>query len=148
MDVKFWSHVNKTADCWLWTGAKHRQGYGWVRRNGCSLLAHRVSWELKWGVIPIGLCVLHKCDNTACVRPGHLFIGTQNDNILDAVNKGRNRGAVGERNYGAKISASDVRRIRKSLALGARNKDIEQLYKLSQCTVSNIKNRKSWKHVA
>ena len=74
-------------DCWLWAGAHNR--YGHLAVNGETKLAHRVSWELAHGPITGGMNVLHKCDTPLCVRPDHLFLGTQRENILDAVRKGR-----------------------------------------------------------
>lgn len=46
-------------------------------------------WEAERGSIPAGLKVLHRCDNTACINPSHLFVGTQRDNVDDMVSKGR-----------------------------------------------------------
>lgn len=88
---RFWSRVAKSVEaCWLWTGSKDDDGYGlaffWHRRR---IKAHRLSWELNRGPIPAGLDVLHSCDNPPCVRPDHLFLGTQVENMEDARRKGR-----------------------------------------------------------
>jgi len=64
-------------------------GYGVFRYIGKAQRAHRVAWELTQGAIQSGMCVLHRCDTRNCVRPDHLFLGTQKDNIHDAIHKGR-----------------------------------------------------------
>lgn len=83
--VDFWSRVDKSGDCWLWTGARDGKGYG---RLG-NKVASRLSWELSHGPIPRGKLVCHKCDNPPCVRPDHLFLGSPADNFYDMVAKGR-----------------------------------------------------------
>jgi hypothetical protein len=86
----FWSHVRFSPGCWTWTGAKLWSGYGAVKVNGRTYRAHRVSWELtRPSPIPRGIYVCHVCDNPPCVRPDHLFLGNQRDNIRDASAKGR-----------------------------------------------------------
>ena len=77
--------------CWLWVGVVNFFGYGQLYINSRYHGAHRVSWELHQGQIPIGLFVCHKCDVPSCVNPNHLFVGTQLDNMRDAKNKGRVR---------------------------------------------------------
>jgi hypothetical protein len=90
--ARFWKSVNKDGYCWLWTRKPDAYGYGVFSVNGRHTRAHRFSWELHHGPVPDGLWVLHKCDTPACVRPDHLFIGTQMDNVTDMIAKGRYRG--------------------------------------------------------
>ena len=90
--TRFWSKVQKTDGCWLWTGSRNRTwAYGRFRSGPGrrSVLAHRFAWELVHGPIPGGLFVCHHCDNPSCVNPEHLFLGTHTDNMRDMVNKGR-----------------------------------------------------------
>lgn len=91
LDERFWEKVDKTGDCWLWTSPPRSGGYGGIGEpiTGRMLAAHRVSWELHYGPIPDGLCVLHQCDVRLCVRPDHLFLGTKQDNTQDMIAKSR-----------------------------------------------------------
>lgn len=87
LSERFWPKVEKTDGCWLWTANTRPNGYGLFGSVG----AHRVAYELCVGPIPSGMYVCHRCDNPACVRPDHLFVGTQLDNMRDMVTKGRGR---------------------------------------------------------
>jgi hypothetical protein len=89
---RFWSKVNKSDGCWTWTGSKTTAGYGLIwngKDTSAPVYVHRLSWELHFGEIPDGLSVCHRCDNPTCVRPDHLFLGTDKDNSDDKITKGR-----------------------------------------------------------
>ena len=60
-----------------------------LRVGGRTVLAHRWYYEQKYGPIPPELDACHKCDNPGCVNPDHVFLGTQKDNMQDALAKGR-----------------------------------------------------------
>jgi len=77
---RFWAKVDKTDECWIWTGSKDRKGYG--KANGG--LAHRFSYEFAHGPIPGGMFVDHICHNPACVNPDHL-------RLADAAQNSQNR---------------------------------------------------------
>lgn len=87
--ASFWSRVDTSGECWLWTGAKTELGYGLFLDNRRRLRAHRVAYALTYGEFPDELVVCHRCDNPRCVRPNHLFLGTQTDNLADMTAKGR-----------------------------------------------------------
>lgn len=86
---RFWAKVRKSEGCWEWIGCKNKKGYGQFGLLRRAHAAHRVAWELAYGKIPKGLHVCHHCDNPGCVRPDHLFLGTNLDNHKDSAAKGR-----------------------------------------------------------
>lgn len=114
----FNARTNKTGKCWIWVGGRLTNGYGTLKfggRKGKLFLAHRISYELHTGIIPQGLCVLHKCDIPQCVNPDHLFLGTRTDNMIDKVSKERQSFTPGQRGSdspNAKLSDADVSEIR------------------------------------
>ena len=128
--------------CWLWDAAVHRKGYGAFQSGNGLVSAHRFSWERVNGPLPVGVHVLHKCDVSACVNPDHLFIGSNADNVKDAIKKGRT--AKGEKNGQSKLTVSDVLAIRAS---GESRKEIASKYGICTDNVSAIKRRISWKDV-
>ena len=120
--------VKKKSGCWEFQGAGSRNGgYGCLvvgsRTDGTRRTekAHRIAWTLTYGD-PGDLFVLHTCDNPPCCNLEHLFLGTNQDNMLDMYRKGRGgsgRGAhSGEDHHGSKLTAKQVRAIRKAYAAG------------------------------
>ena len=130
--------------CWVWTRSRTRNGYGRVKRGGKHIPAHRLSYTSTKGPIPLGLYVLHKCDNRACINPDHLFVGTHADNMADMSAKGRARRVYGTTNGRKKISEDDVRLIRKDTRP---LKIIAFEYGIVMSQVSEIRNRRSWWYV-
>src|SRR4030043_140451 len=107
---RFWEKVNKTNSCWLWTASGTAQGYGRFRIGHKKQLAHRISWEIHNGPIPIGMLVCHKCDNPPCVNPHHLFLGSISDNTKDMYLKKR-RSQSRANNGNAKLNKKQVQSI-------------------------------------
>jgi len=140
--AKFHSRHSLAGDCWVWKGARTTLGYGCFSWRGKQQLAHRVSWIIHNGVIPQGMCVLHRCDNPPCVNPGHLFIGTKKDNTHDCMSK--NRFAVGERKPESKLTEAEVLAIRASAERGRR---LAERYGVSPSTVCEIRKGRKWKHL-
>jgi hypothetical protein len=143
---RFWSKVDKTSSCWLWRGCKTGAGYGQIRITTAgqskAIYAHRISWELTNGPIPEGLDVLHKCDNPPCVRPDHLFIGTQSDNENDSVSKGRWNHPKGEDHPKAILTLVQVAEIRRSILS---QRKLAKQYSVSRGAIQAILNGRNWR---
>lgn len=150
----FWSLVRKSedSDCWIWTGFRQKRpggelSYGSISIDGRAILAHRFSWLVAHGSLPPVVC--HRCDNVACVRPDHLFGGTQADNLADMRAKGRhyiNKFKPGADHPQAKMTAEQVAEIRKLRAdTGMSCAKIGQRFGLDGSTVHDIVTGRSWK---
>lgn len=161
---RFWSHVDKTGDCWLWTGSKDKRGYGRISPanwRDAPLVAPRVSWEIaNRRMVPSGMFVMHSCDNPPCVNPAHLSIGTAKDNAMDASRKGRmavkSKGRPGSAHHKAKLSDQDVRTIRaiydqrrdasKRMPPGA-TAALVRRFGVGKDVICGIAARKTWTHI-
>jgi len=140
MEDRFWSKVDKTETCWLWTGCKNNCGYGQIRVNGQMHKAHRVSWILSGNTIPEGHIIRHKCLNKNCVNPEHLETGTQAENMADKIRDGTtNRGIKCPK---VKLTEEQVRQIR--VRVDETQALLAEEYGVNQTTICHIINRKSW----
>ncbi len=160
VDDRFWSKVekgNESKDCWNWVAAKDTQGYGRFYTNSYKdssgikrkkfEQAHRYSFKIEYGDIPVGLFICHKCDNPNCVRPTHLFAGTPKDNSIDALSKGRLNSSFKP----GKMSFKDVHNLRipqhivDSIKIEynkdtTTHMDLSKKYRISARSVSDIVN--------
>lgn len=147
LEERFWSKVRKADGCWEWTGAKIPQGYGQLSVDGKLCRVHRLSYILANGFIPAGLLVLHRCDNRGCVRPSHLFLGTQTDNMRDAVRKDRWEPKVrGSRNGNVKLKEDDIVKMR--AMRGISYVELGRRFGITESTARWIMSGQGWEHVA
>jgi hypothetical protein len=166
---RFWKCVNKSEDCWNWSGFILSGGYGQFKRSpavrGSSdkprVQAHRMMWTIINGEIPSGMLICHTCDNRRCVNPNHLFLGTGADNTADMVRKGR--GATGDRNaarlypekwhrgedhHKAKLTEPDVLAIRSCFVPGSGMAPIlAQRYGVNKSAIWKIIRHENWRHL-
>lgn len=84
-EARFWSHVRKSDDCWVWTGSLTDGGYGEFHFEGQTVKAHRWIYERIHGPIPKGLEPDHLCRTRACVRLDHLEPVTRSENTLRGI---------------------------------------------------------------
>jgi hypothetical protein len=176
LNVRLWECVNKDGPipmhrpdlgpCWIWTGKLTFKGYGSIYPGADfipprrTIATHRASWLLHYGEIPIGLWILHHCDNPPCIRPTHLFLGTAADNTRDMLAKGRaasgERAGLrlhpesilrGEAHQNAKLKEPDIIHIRQLAANGICYADIAPMFGIARSTVGSIVQRRIWKHV-
>lgn len=143
--------VNPVTGCWEWLGTK-RNGYGRTttgsRKDGTrkSISAHRLSYQLFKGDIPLSHEICHKCDNPCCINPDHLFAGTRQDNVDDRERKGRNVVPRGENNGRAKLTAHDVRaaRIERSVN-GTSYRKLADKYGVAKRTIMDAIKAVHWR---
>jgi hypothetical protein len=125
-------------------GRANDDGYGEFYYNGKVLKAHRASWMAHKGPIPPGKQILHWCDNTFCINPEHLFVGTQIDNMRDMATKKRGRLSRGEANTRAILTEHQVREIRAASGDAA---TIGAKYGVGRHVIYQIRSRKTWQHI-
>ena len=182
--ARFWAFVTKGSGCWLWGGSyfrlkdrKSEQWYGRFSLKNRWMGAHVVSWLIHVGPVPEGEVVAHACDTPGCVRPDHLFTGTQAENLMDCRVKGRRAPCEGQGHWtrrkpeavpsGAssfsaqhperllrgvalpqsKLTPDKVRRIRRLLKRGSTQDKVATLFGIHRTAVSAIAVGRNWRHV-
>jgi hypothetical protein len=174
-EKRFWSRVDKSGECWLWTRARggYKEKYGVFSPFGKQGYAHRFSYTVTYGEIPEGLCVCHRCNNGLCVNPSHLYLGTAAENSRDAKRDGlflsgvnspafkRYAGRVhevepptrlsisGTNNIRARLNEDQVREIRRLVDGGhATRTDVARQFGIGRSTVRLVVDRITWRHVS
>ncbi len=154
--------------CWVWNGCRNKKGYGSFRVGKLCIPAHRVSYSLFNNKDPSELFTCHTCDNPGCVNPEHLFLGTNQDNMIDMYKKNRGnrpvgsshyarisplrttfgkKPLIGEESFASKLKTEDVIEIRKLKKSGVPTKEICNMYSIHRVTVYDIIYYRTWKHV-
>ena len=131
--------------CWIWIGPKFNSNN---RASICigvkRLLTSRVMYVLFKGVVG-DLVVMHICDNTLCINPDHLVLGTNAENSGDMVSKGRS--ARGEKNSGAILTEQQVLEIRKEKVTRKTRTILARKYGVSWECIDNVIKRQTWRHI-
>ena len=130
--------------CLPWLGRRNADGYGVFYFYWRMMAAHRLSVLFNRGNFPRSKLVCHTCDHPWCVNPQHLVLGSPAWNMRDAAAKGRKPGKPGQTNGNARLTAEDVRQIRKLLEAGKTQSEVALAFGVSQVNISLIKNGRSW----
>jgi hypothetical protein len=150
--AQFLTLVSKQPNgCWIWLGSYFSKGgYGSCStKDDKTGRATHLAYSLFNGKPPTDAHILHTCDNKPCVCPKHLFAGTNRENAIDKVKKGRQRGGMpeGERCYWAKLTEQQVLEIRQKLEAGVQSKILAKEYKVQAPAIHKIKIRHTWRHI-
>lgn len=139
LPFRFWRRVQEgdPEECWLWTGAVMSTGYGAIRVDGTTVLAHRLAFELQIGPVPPELVVRHLCHTKLCCNGDHLAIGTDKDNSADSCADGLQPREF-ERPQ-TKLSDAEVREIRATYTRGGiLQRELADRYGVTQQSISRI----------
>lgn len=158
VNERFWEKVDRNGPfverlsscCWIWKGATVRtkwRRYGQFNMGEKTTSAYRAAYELRYGSIPEGGHVLHKCDNSLCVRPSHLYVGTHGQNMRDRNQRGRASGGnlSKEEHPNARLTQEQVDRIRELYEAGQHSQyQLAKMFKVTQGHISNLVRGKRW----
>ena len=142
--IKFHSFydIDPVTQCWNWNGPKDKDGYGTFFMSGGKERAHRFSYKHHYQSDPMDLMVCHHCDNPSCVNPDHLFLGTCQDNLQDALQKGRF--AIGDLNGRSKLTVDQVKELLSSTESGAA---LAKKWGVNRSTINRIRRGQGWCNV-
>lgn len=140
-----WDRIRKTRSCWLWTGRVDRWGYGKLNQQGKTVSAHRAVWKELVGPITPGVFLCHTCDRPNCVKPAHLYEGSQRTNMDDMIRRGRS--TKGERHPMVRLSEKQAKEILRRGKAGERQSLIAAEFGISSVQVNRIVTGQRWGHL-
>lgn len=133
--------------CWIWTKKVNHSGYGMLKANKKTVMAHRLSWEMHRGPIPEGMLALHKCIGTpSCINPDHLYLGDQKQNIDDCIRQGRKVVLRGEDHASSVLTEDAVREIRPLKGIVS-SEELAIRFGCSKSAIHGVWYGQNWKHV-
>ena len=144
VEDRFWEKVDIRGDdeCWEWLAYKPR-GYGRVWLDGAVGGRQSVAGRVCPGAIPAGVGVCPRWDKPRCVKPAHLFLGTQTENVADMDRKQRR--ARGRQITGARLAEASVLEIRRLWAeTDLYQYEIAEMFEVSPRTICSVVNRENW----
>lgn len=138
--------IETAGGCWEWQGYRTRHGYGRIKVAGRMTTVNRAAWAATNGPIPVGLWVLHSCDNPPCWNPAHLRLGTARDNTADMRARGRAVDNAGEANGVAKLTWATVTEIRRRFSAGETNRAaLGRQFGVTDRNIAAIVSGKTWR---
>ena len=143
---RFNTSFDKTNDCWNWNAELNVNGYGVIRIGKTMILAHRLSFQLFKSNLINGMFVCHSCDNRKCVNPNHLWLGTHQENMNDALEKGR-LDNKGENNGRSKFKKEDIINIINLFKTGTTTHELAIKFNTTQTYIIHILIGRVWKSI-
>lgn len=155
LERRFWPKVDRSGECWLFTGTKNRKGYGTMAIGETrSIQATWAALLVHGRAVPAGKqVVMHLCDNPPCVNPDHLRVDTYSANRRDMVEKGRapdwiGNARRGENHPSARLTWDQVCEIRAKSAGGTAQWPLAREYGVSRSTIKFIVQQRIWRVAA
>ena len=145
-----WDQVDRSGECWIWLGGTDSGGYGVMKHRGRDVRVHRLTLIASGVDLPDDLDALHKCDQRRCVRPGHLYPGTQADNIRDCIERGRFPYLAprpGELHNQHKLTERDVIEAKRRRASGESFVSIAGSFGVCRTTIEKAVKGETWRHL-
>lgn len=144
LETRLNAKTRKSGACFVWTGPKTKGGFGQIAVRGKQAFVHRISYSLRYGVIPKSKVVVQICHNHRCLNPDHLRLGTIDKNKKYVLARTT---LPTKQNKKFRFSEADVIRIRKAFKKDLLIREIARRYHVRYLTAWEIATGRSWKHV-
>lgn len=139
--------------CWEWQKGKESRGYGVISFGRKTYKAHRMTYEHFVGPIPVGMFILHKCDNRSCVNPDHLRPGTHKENMAEMAERGGAKAGLLKRSNQSYARGETIAKSVLTEDAVRQIRTCSEPYKFGasigvhKATICHVLARRTWKHV-